>query len=146
MILEYAESHFEEDVALRASKVSTQWRQGMGYLTVFVLEERRFAEGGRSSFFDETEAPENNRDLIWDISRLDLFGSQIDPFLFLHRLNVCALAERHGPQISGLQVASEFALKHGRLHTYPPRADSKMVGDHVGCSRKGGGCNPSSGT
>ena len=85
-------SHTSRKTWLRVSKVSTQWRQGMGYLTALDRKKGDLQKAAEQ-FLDQTEAPENNRDLIWDISRLDLFGSQIDPFLFLHRLNVCALAQ-----------------------------------------------------
>jgi hypothetical protein len=124
--LEEAEEHLRKDVQ-SCVPGSFYWHQGMGYLTVLYWK-RGELEQSVKRFLAETESETEDPNLIYDLSRLDLFGSRIDPFFFLHRLNVCALAQQRGKKIQGLENAKAYALQAGRLYSYPRCQIAKWLG------------------
>jgi len=114
-----AEQSLREDVNACLEK-SNAWKQGMGYLTTLYWHKGELKKA-TDQFLAESGFPDAEKE-IFDLSKEELFGSiEQRPFIFLHRLYLCALAqERKEVEVCGIdQCKHHLLLQCDRLNRYP---------------------------
>jgi hypothetical protein len=123
---EFADDHLTKDVAA-CIPGTAEWEQGMGYLTDLYWKNTELHKASEQ-FLKEAQASESNIDLIYDLAKLDQFQSMTKPFIFLHRLKLCALARKQGITIKHHEKAAEFLLDMKNIHRYPQSISAKWLG------------------
>jgi len=91
-MFEFAEEYLKLDVS-HCRKNSRFWYQGMGYLTSLYYR-KRMLDKAIDSFMIETNSEKNDPADIFNLSKLYLFKSNEDDYFLLHRLYLCALANK----------------------------------------------------
>jgi len=91
-MFDLAEEYLKLDVS-HCRKNVTFWYQGMGYLTSLYFRKRLFDKAIKA-FVRETNSEKNDPADIFNLSKLNLFKSNEGDFFLLHRLYICALANK----------------------------------------------------
>ena len=121
-----AEDHLIKDVAA-CTPGTTFWRQGMGFLTVLYWKKGDLSKC-HDNFLKETEQGEISEKVVFDLADSKRFYGHNRPFLFLHHLNLCALAGQMGKKIQNLDKAKDFLISYGNLDRYPQMLSAKWLG------------------
>jgi hypothetical protein len=103
------------------------WEQGMGYLTALYWKDGDL-EKALPQLLCEGGKPDLKPEDVYDLEQIDLLGGTRKPFIFMHRLNICALAQKKGNTIRNLDAAADFLLKSQRLSQYPEMLSAKWLG------------------
>jgi hypothetical protein len=122
---EFSKEYLKRDVAA-CLPATPCWEQGMGYLTVLYWKKGKL-EKGCSNFIAESLDKDSKTDLIYDLGKLEHFNCVSKPFLFLHRLNLCALAHCQGQKIRNIEKAAAFLLEIGGIENYPQVLSAKWL-------------------
>jgi len=98
---------------------SKYWEQGMGYLTSLYFKKRKLNKAIQS-FKRETRSEKEKTDNIYNLSKLLLFKSNEGDFFLLHRLYICALANKiNKKEIKSTKELMKKLLKNNKLSKYP---------------------------
>jgi len=98
----------------------------MGYLTALYWKEGDL-EKALQQLLCEGGNPGLKPEEIYDLEQIDLLGCKRKPFIFMHRLNICALSQKNGINILNLDSAADFLLKNERLPQYPEMLSAKWL-------------------
>jgi len=100
------------------------WEQGMGFLTALYWKQGDFAKA-QSQFFKEINA--NSPTDIYNLDAPLTYDPSAKPFFLLHHLYLCALAQKNGETIVGLDTITSFLLKSPRVAKYPEMLSVKWL-------------------
>ncbi|MBW1829784.1 MAG: DUF3800 domain-containing protein, partial [Deltaproteobacteria bacterium] len=100
---QFAEDHLLNDVSA-CIPGSTFWRQGMGFLTVLYWKKGDLSKCC-DNFLKESEQNEARENDVFDLADSKRPYGHQRPFLFLHHLNLCALACYMGKKVKNLEKA-----------------------------------------
>jgi len=118
--------HLQRDVNL-CKKNSPFWKQGMGYLTSLFFR-KKMLDKAIQSFMCETNSEKKNESDIYKLSRLHLFDSRKDHYFLLHRLYICALANKiNKTTIESPEKLMEYLLKSNNISEYPVCQSAKWL-------------------
>jgi hypothetical protein len=123
---EFADHHLTKDISACIPGTS-EWEQGMGYLTDLYWKNGDL-DKACANFLKESHESEKSKDMIFNIAMLDQFQSAKKPFIFLHRLKLCALARKQEIPIKNNEKAAEFLLSNKKIHKYPQSISAKWLG------------------
>lgn len=102
------------------------WEQGMGYLTALYWKKGDLDKALSQLLLEGGEPAMSSKD-VYDLGKLDMLGCKRKPFIFMHRLNICALAQKGGKEIAGLDSAAGFLQQSNRLSQYPEMLSAKWL-------------------
>lgn len=118
-----AEEGFLKDIdSCRAGDPA--WEQGMGFLTALYWKKGDLPKT-RDQFCKEI-GKDPGADLF-QLGTNNLYDSRRKSFFLLHHLYLCALAQKQGEQISGLNLLKEELLSNPRITKYPEMLSAKWL-------------------
>lgn len=120
-----AEDSLKNDIAACVPG-SRNWEQGMGYLTALYWKNGDL-DKAIPQLLEEAGQPGMNRNNVFNLKNLKALGCEQKPFIFMHRLNICALAQKKGKTITGQDSAADFLLQNKRLSQYPEMLSAKWM-------------------
>jgi len=123
---QFAEDHLLNDVSA-CIPGSTFWRQGMGFLTVLYWKNGDLSKCC-DNFLKESEQNEARENDVFDLADSKRSYGHHRPFLFLHHLNLCALACYMGKKVKNLEKARDCLISYGNLGRYPQMLSAKWLG------------------
>lgn len=106
---ELAEISLQKDV--RACLPGTfAWEQGMGYLTALYWKKGEL-DKSLDSFIIESATTDDEKNDVYNLVRMDIFGGLNKPFILQHRLSICALAQQQGKTLKNPDAAKKSNFK-----------------------------------
>ena len=122
---ELAETSLKKDV--KACLPGTfAWEQGMGYLTALYWKKEEL-DKSLDSLFIESAASDYEKNNIYNLAQMDIFGGLNKPFILLHRISICALAQKKGKTLTNPYAAKEAILNAGQVYKYPRMLSAKWL-------------------
>lgn len=123
-----AEEYFKEDIYY-CIKDSDDYNKGLGYLTTLYFK-NGYLDKAINTFLKETNSEEQEIYFIYDLNRNKSFNfNEKSPFLKLHRLYICALAQKNNDQeILGIDKLRNEFLKFDKVNSYPNFLVAKWIG------------------
>jgi len=124
-LFEMAELSLQTDISA-CIKNTSSWEKANGYLTSLYWKNGQL-EKAINQFLIESGADLKNRDAIFDLDKVSLFGEREKPFIQLHWLYLCALAAKNKMPIKGLLTEKEYLLKQCDVTAYPMILSAKWL-------------------
>ncbi|MFN8672927.1 MAG: DUF3800 domain-containing protein [Candidatus Sericytochromatia bacterium] len=121
-----AEQYIKEDIEY-CNKNTSEYYKALGYL-VSLYFKKDDLEKAEDYFLLETNSQDKNKDLIYNLSKIDNFNFN-DPFCLLHRIYLCALAQKlEKKEILGLSSFADNFIKNKNVSKYPNFLTGKWLG------------------
>jgi len=125
-LFQKAETYLKRDVK-HCIQHSPFWDQGMGYLTSLYFRKKMLNET-IETFMRETQSENESSQDIYNLSQLNKFKSLEGNFFLLHRLYVCALAQKMNQiQIQAPEILKDYMLQNEHLSKYPICQSAKWL-------------------
>lgn len=124
----FAESYIKEDISYCLENTK-EYFKALGYLTTLYFKKGDL-EKAEKSFLLETNSTNENKELIYNLSKNELFKSNDkDSFYKLHRIYLCALAQKiDNKEIIGIDKFVEDFIKSNTPLKYPNFLTAKWLG------------------